>query len=148
MIADILGRHPVVGFDTSPFIYHFEAHPDFAPLTTSILKTIQSGTCRGIVSDISLLEVLVLPLRQERQDIADEYEVLLTNFPNLSLVPVSRETILRGASIRALSGLNTPDALIVATAIEHGATLVITNDQQWKKVKGIEVVCLDDLLHG
>lgn len=144
MNPELLTRHAVVAIDTSILIYHLENHPGYITYTTQILKAIQSGACRGIVSDITLLELLVLPLRQERQDVADEYEILLTNFHNMTLAPVTRLVILKAASIRATTGLKTPDALIIATAIEQGATLIITNDRQWKRVTGIEVVCLDD----
>ena len=73
MNLDLLSRHAVVAIDTSILIYHLENHPEYIAYTTQILKTIQSGACRGIVSDITLLELLVLPLRQERQDVVDEY---------------------------------------------------------------------------
>lgn len=144
MNPELLTRHAVIAIDTSIIIYHLEAHPGYIAYTTQILKAIQSGACRGVVSDITLLELLVLPLRQERLDVADEYEILLTNFHNLTLAPVTRSVILKAASIRATTGLKTPDALIIATAMEQGATLIITNDRQWKRVTGIEVVCLDD----
>jgi predicted nucleic acid-binding protein len=141
---ELLNRHAVIAIDTSILIYHLEAHPDYIAHTTQILKAIQSGACRGVISDITLLELLVLPLRQERLDVADEYEILLTNFPNLTLAPVTRTVILKAASIRAATGLKTPDALIIATAMVQGATLIITNDRQWKRVTGIEVACPDD----
>lgn len=144
MNPELLSRHTAVAIDTSILIYHLEAHPGYIAHTTQILKAVQSGACRGVVSEISLLELLVLPLRQERLDVADEYELLLTSFPNLFLAPVTRQVILKAASIRAANGLKTPDALIIATAIEQGATLIITNDQHLKRVPDIQVACLDD----
>jgi hypothetical protein len=41
-------------------------------------------------------------------------------------------------------GLWTPDAVIVATRILQGATRVISNDRPWKRLEGIDVVCLSD----
>jgi predicted nucleic acid-binding protein len=142
--TELPGRHVLVAIDTSVLIYHLEAHPGYVAHTTQILKAVQSGACQGVVSEISLLELLVQPLRQERLDVADEYEVLLTSFPNLILAPVTRQVILKAAAIRAAAGLKTPDALIIATAMEQGATLIITNDQHLKRVTGIQVACLDD----
>jgi predicted nucleic acid-binding protein len=52
---------------------------------------------------------------------------------------------VRAAEIRARHGLRTPDAIMVATAIESGATLAVTNDDAWRKVKELEVVMLRDL---
>lgn len=84
------------------------------------------------------------PLRLNRQDIADEYETLLTYFPNVVLAPLRREVLLRAAEIRVRYPLRPPDALIVATAFEHDASLIVTNDDQWKRIESVDVVCLDD----
>ncbi|MSQ20398.1 MAG: hypothetical protein EXR39_12780 [Betaproteobacteria bacterium] len=41
--------------------------------------------------------------------------------------------------------MRTPDAIMLATAIEAGATLAVTNDAAWRKVYGIEILLLRDL---
>lgn len=140
----LLLSHATVALDTSVFIYHFEAHPRYRDLTVRILRTISRGECRAVASELTLLELLVRPLQLERQDVADEYEALLSHFPNLELVPLSRKVVLRAATLRARYGLRTPDALILATAIVQGATLVITNDRHWKRVEEVKVAFLDD----
>ena len=139
-------RHAVVGRDTALFIYHFEDHPRYRALTAQILRQVSTGHCRAVVSELTLLELLVQPLRLDRQDVADEYELLLSNFPNLDIVSMDRAIILRAALLRAHHALRTPDALIVATAIEQGASLLVTNDRQLQKLVDIEVVCLDNLV--
>ena len=90
----------------------------------------------------TLLELTVLPLRQGRQDIADQYEILLTHFPNLELVPLSRVILLEAASLRATQGLRTPDAIHVATAVISGASAIVTNDASWRRLGSIPVVTL------
>jgi predicted nucleic acid-binding protein len=97
------------------------------------------------MSEISLFELLVRPLRLARQDVADEYEILLTHFPNLVMTAVSRRILLRAASVRAEYGFRAPDAIILATGIVERATMMITNDMRWKCVKDIAVLCLNDL---
>ena len=52
---------------------------------------------------------------------------------------------MHAAEVRARHGLRTPDAIMLATAVESGATLAITNDAAWRKVTGIEVLLLGDL---
>jgi predicted nucleic acid-binding protein len=42
--------------------------------------------------------------------------------------------------------LRTPDALQVATAVEHGAHVIVTNDSRWKRLREIAVVVFDDYL--
>jgi predicted nucleic acid-binding protein len=145
-VKRLFPRHAVIGLDTALFIYHFEDHPRYRTLTSAILRQVSNGYCRAVVSELTLLELLVQPLRLERQDVADEYELLLADFPHLDLVPMDRAIILRAAHLRARHGLRSPDALIAATALEQSASLLITNDRQWQKLTEVEVVCLDDLL--
>jgi predicted nucleic acid-binding protein len=52
---------------------------------------------------------------------------------------------VRAAEIRARYGLRTPDAIMIATAIESGATLAVTNDDAWRKVEELEVLVLRNL---
>ena len=92
-----------------------------------------------------LLELLVAPLKKGAQDIADEIELALTHFPHLRLAPITRAVLLSAAQIRARYGLRTPDAIMLATAFDAGATLAVTNDRAWTKVEGIEVLLLRDL---
>lgn len=140
----LLAGHDLIALDTSVFIYHFEGHPLYRDLTAQILERIAAGHCHAVVSELTLLELIVRPLHLERHDVADEYEALLSHFPHLALVPITRLVVRRAASLRATQGFRTPDALLLATGIEQGATLMVTNDAQWKKAQGIKVVCLDD----
>lgn len=142
----LLARHKVIALDTSIFIYHFEGNPAYLGLTSLVLERIQSGRAEGVASELVLLELLVRPLRLEQQDVADEYELLLTGFPHLTLCPISRQTLLHAAESRARLGFRTPDAIIVATAVARHATLLVTNDRQLKRYSGLTVACLDDFL--
>jgi predicted nucleic acid-binding protein len=51
-----------------------------------------------------------------------------------------------GAQLRAEHSLRTPDALQVATAMAHHATGYISNDSAFRRVPGLQVIVLDDLL--
>lgn len=48
--------------------------------------------------------------------------------------------------LRVNYNLKTPDAIHLATAIEHKADVFITNDKQLKKVKEIAILYLGDYL--
>ena len=109
-----------------------------------LLRQVATGDCRGISSELTLLEIQMAPISQGRDEIAGEYEILLDNFPNLTLQPVDRSILHRAVRLRARYNLKTPDAIILATGLSLGASLAVTNDKQWKRVKGIEVVCLAD----
>ncbi|MBV6417056.1 MAG: hypothetical protein CMLOHMNK_01689 [Steroidobacteraceae bacterium] len=139
--AWLRGRKRVL-LDTSLWIYHFEAHPRFGTPADRILGDLEAGRFTGIASELMLLELTVLPLRQGRQDIADEYELLLARFPNLDLVPVSREILLEAAALRAAHGLRTPDAVHLATAVVANASAIVTNDAAWPRLPGIPLLIL------
>jgi predicted nucleic acid-binding protein len=142
-----LARHPLIGLDTSIFIYHLEANQPYLPMTQQILQSVELGQCRGVVSTATLMELTVHPWRINRPDIAKQYEVLLSNFPNLSLVEVNREIARRAAQLRAIYNVRAADALQVATAIVSKATVWVSNDQKLKRLgPEIEVVILEDFL--
>jgi predicted nucleic acid-binding protein len=140
-----LRGHRRIVVDTSVWIYHLEDSPEFARPAAAVLEAIESGRVQGIASELTFLELLVRPLQLRRQDVADHYELLLDQFPNLELVPASRAVLIEAASLRARHRLRTPDAIILATGMLHGATAAVTNDAAWRTVGGIETVLLADL---
>lgn len=137
-----VGKAARVLLDTSLWIYHFEQHPQFGEAAGRVLHDLENGRLTAVASELSLLELTVLPLRLGRQDVADDYELLLTNFPHLELVPVSREILLEAAALRAAYGLRTPDAVHLATAIISQVPAVITNDASWNRVKELRIIPL------
>ncbi|MGO9934431.1 MAG: type II toxin-antitoxin system VapC family toxin [Steroidobacteraceae bacterium] len=143
---DFPGPHALVLIDTALWIYHFERHSRFGYAAGKIIEGLEAGRFRGVASELTLLELTVRPLQLARQDIADEYELLLDHFPNLELAPVTRDILLLAAGLRARHRLRTPDAIQVATAIQRGATLAVTNDDAWRTLPVIETIILSDLI--
>lgn len=139
----ITGR--AVAFDTAPLIYYLEEHPTYLPLVDELFDAIDAGNANGMTSVLTLLEVLVKPLRDGHSQIADEYRQLLTSSSNLKLHAIDEAVSQRAASLRAgHAWLRTPDALQLATAIEHGADVIVTNDERWKGLNEISVIVLKD----
>ena len=140
------GHHKRVLIDTSVWIYHFEQHPELGAAAGKIIESLEAGEFRGVASELTLLELTVRPLQLGRQDVADDYEVLLDYFPNFELEPISREILLEAAALRARHRLRTPDAIQIATGLRTGATLAVTNDEGWRNFPFIETLILADLL--
>jgi len=140
------GRHKRVLIDTSVWIYHFEQHPQFASTAARVIEDLEQGKFRGVASELTLLELTVRPLQLGRQDVADDYEVLLGYFPHFELEPISREILLEAAGLRARHRLRTPDAIQLATGLRAGATVAFTNDAAWRDLPFIEVFILSDLV--
>ena len=143
--SPIARRHQRVLIDTSVWIYHFEEHSIFGEAAGRVIEELEGGRFRGIASELTLLEITVKPLQLGRQDAADDYETLLTYFPNLDLIPISRAILLDAAGLRARHRLRTSDAIQLATAFSSGATLAITNDEAWARIAGIDTILLSDL---
>jgi predicted nucleic acid-binding protein len=128
-LREQLADHALIGLDTSIFIYHFEAHPTYKPLTEIILQGIQAGEREAVLSTVSLMELTVHPWRQGRADIARHYEALLNHFPHLQLVDITRDAARQAAQLRARYHIRPADALNVAAALVHNATAYLTNDK-------------------
>ena len=140
------GQHKRVLIDTSIWIYHFEQHPQLAAAAGKIIESLEEGEFRGVASELTLLELTVRPLQLGRQDVADDYEVLLDYFPNFQLEPISREILLEAAGLRARQRLRTPDAIQIATGLRTGVTLAVTNDEGWRNFPLMETLILADLI--
>lgn len=141
-IVTALARHQLVGLDTSVFIYHLEADTPTAEVATAALRAITAGITGGVTSGLSLMELTVKPLRLGRVDVADEYEMLVTNIPNLAVTDLDRSTLRRAAELRATFRLHPADAIQLAACLHHGATAFLTNDRDFRLVDQIEVLLL------
>ncbi len=76
----IAGR--VIAFDTAPLIYYIEENPTYLPVVEELFESIDVGTVQGLTSVLTLLEVLVRPLRDREENIADKYRMILTSSAN------------------------------------------------------------------
>ncbi len=142
-----LQAHDVIGLDTSIFIYHFEAHPRYLPLTTALLTGVAQGKPQAVTSVITLMELTVRPHQLERPAVAQHYEALLHHFPNLLLVDVDRAVARRAAALRARYRVRPADALQIAASLVHHATAFLTNDRRLARLSPLlDVVLLDDFL--
>lgn len=137
----------VVGLDTSIFIYQLEANPTYAILTKTVFENMESGKFQGVTSTITLMELTVLSWRMGHENIAREYEALLVNFPNLSILDVDRDVARLGAKLRADFNVSPPDALQVAASLQAGAKAFLTNDKRLSLLQTIiEILILDDFV--
>lgn len=137
-----------MGLDTAVFIYHIEGSPRFAGPAGIVFAELNRGTFQGLTSVLTLMELAVKPLQLGRQDIADEYEVVLAAYPHLRVVPLDRGTARRAAELRASSRLRPADVFQVAACLQHRATAFVTNDRDLRRVTGLQVILLEDFVAG
>jgi predicted nucleic acid-binding protein len=144
-LAERLSTNPIIGLDTSIFIYHLDAQPIYIPLTREIFTGIESGQMSAATSVITLMELTVHPWKMGRQDVARKYEALFAHFPNLRLFNIDRNVARRAAQLRAKFRIHPADALQVASCMVHDASLFITNDSRLSQLQPVlDILILDD----
>jgi predicted nucleic acid-binding protein len=146
MAVSRLVKGKTVFLDTAPFIYFIEKNSRYHDLMKPVISLIDAQETRGVTSTITLLEVLVHPLRDGNKKLAERYKEILLSSNGLQTYEVSHEISERAALLRAKHGLRTPDAIQLATALISKADCFLTNDPALKKVKEVKVIVLDDLL--
>ena len=89
-----------VFLDTMVFAYHLADHPRYAVLTAVLLDAIEAGRIVGLTTTVTLTEILTAPARADDRRAFQDYELYVTRFPNLKIVPVdlmlAREARLEG----------------------------------------------------
>lgn len=68
---------------------------------------------------------------------ADEEKALTAVIEELAEVAVSSRTIDAAIQLRKHTRIKVPDAIIAATAIEHNATLITRNENDFKNIKNL-----------
>ena len=135
----------VVGVDTAPLIYFIEENADYIDAVRPFFEALDRGDLRVVTSTITLLEVLIHPLRQGNRELAQQYEDILLNTDGLSTISLSPEIAEIAAQLRAQHNLRTPDAVQIATAISAGATYFLTNDSTLPDLPDLKMLVLDNL---
>jgi predicted nucleic acid-binding protein len=142
-VEDIQGQ--TVGIDTAPLIYFIEGNNKYTPVVDPFFQAMDRGEFMVVTSTITLLEVLVQPLRLGKIDLVAQYREILLDTNNLVIVDVIPDIAEGAAGLRASYNLRTPDAIQIATTMFMGSTTLLTNDKELRKMEGVKVVLLDDL---
>ncbi len=144
-LIDHLPAGSIIGIDTSPFIYQLEAAPGRLGIVAPFFQALARGKFFGVTSVLTLMELAVRPLQLGRPEVADDYELTLQNYPNLTVIDVNRQIARRAAELRAAYRLRPADSLQVSTAIVAGASTFLTNDRDLARHPlGVQVLLVDN----
>lgn len=133
-------RGRCVYLDTNILIYLMEGNAIFAPQMEEIADGILAGDFACVTSELSLCEVLVLPMRIGNTILENKYREFIEQSGAIDLVPTTRETYILAGRCRANLGLKTADAIHVASAVLAGADVFLTNDRPIKVPSALELV--------
>jgi len=129
--------------DTMFFIYHFEKDKKFLQLTTRVLDLLENGKIQCSTSYLTLMEILVKPMQEDRKDLVEEYMMVFETFPNLMLIPLEKSVAYRAAQFRSLYNLKPADAVQLASAAISSSDLFLTNDKDLIRVKELKIYLMD-----
>jgi predicted nucleic acid-binding protein len=135
----------IVAIESCTLIYGVDRHPSYGPLVAPLWAAARAGRVDLVASELIITETLVFPLRVGDARALADYETALFR-SDLRLLPVTQASLRNGARLRAELNLRTPDAVHAAAALEAGAALFVTNDPVFRRVPGLPVVVLLDLL--
>jgi predicted nucleic acid-binding protein len=74
-----------VFIDNTPLIYFIEGHSQFQDQLLKVFQANENGEIHFQTPTLTLLEVLVQPLKHQRTDLVEKYEEILSNSPNFEI---------------------------------------------------------------
>jgi predicted nucleic acid-binding protein len=131
----------IVCIDTNIVIYSVERDPIWEPKVAARLKAFAASGNTAATSDAARLECLVGPLMSGDTAVLAEYQRFFGS-PDIQMLPVTRAVWERAAQIRALFKFQSIDSVHLASAIEHGCGLFLTNDANLSRCTAIPVEIL------
>jgi predicted nucleic acid-binding protein len=144
-VADLAAafQHERIGVDTPIFISHIAGTTHLAG---EALDELAGGAFTGVTSVLTLMALAARRLHIRRPDVAEEYEVLLANDPNLVIAALDRLASRRAAELRAECRLRPAGAWQVAACREQGATASLSNDRDLRRLTDLPVWMLEDFV--
>jgi predicted nucleic acid-binding protein len=110
-----------------------------------LFEALDRGEFHVVTSTLTLLEVLVQPLRKGQTDLAELYRTILLSAVGIDVVSITPEIAETAAALRARSSLSVPDAIQLAVAKARGA-LFLTNDRKIPLLPGQPMLVLEDVI--
>lgn len=144
MLNQLKGKR--VYFDTNPIIYFVEGHETFYEAVKPIFDELDNEEFFACTSEFTITEVLIKPYRDGLDELIKDYQGLLLDSDYFSLLAMSASTFLSAAKIGGSTLMRTPDAIHIATAVEHQCDFFITNDKRIRNYQGVQVLQVSDFL--
>ena len=139
-------KNKKVFLDTAPLIYYIEENAQYSIILNKLFLENNKGVFLFQTSVITLLEVLVFPMRMNEIHLVEQYQNILCNSATINIYDITIEISKTAAVYRAKYGLKTPDSIQIATAVNTSADYFFTNDMRLKAVKEIEILVLDEFV--
>ena len=132
-----------ISLDANIILYYLHQDKNFGKQSLRLLTAIKNRT--KVISTLIYAESFVYIFEQADESLEKKQLKALEKIPKLKIVAPTKKICLLAAQLRAAYRLKTPDAIHLATAIDSGCDVFITNDDNLKKVQEITVFTLRDI---
>lgn len=142
----VLPTSGTVYLDANGFIYSIERIDPYRAALDMLWQAVSIGQVSVVTSELTLLEVLVKPLKIGDTTVAETFRTVLRRTPEVQMLPITQIVLERAANLRATVGLKTPDALHAATALLNDCALFVTNDSAFRRAVGLNIAVLHEFV--
>lgn len=137
---EALPQGSLIAVDTAPLIYWLEEHPQWGEAYAALFVGLAEGRWRGLITTVTLTEVVTGPLVQGREQLAERYESALRDPSNFALIDLTPGIAMAAARLRARYRLRLPDAVQLATALHCGANALVSHDKDFAGCNDLPVM--------
>jgi predicted nucleic acid-binding protein len=127
--------------DANVVIYFVERHPTWGPRARGRIAALRAGGDRIAVGDLARMECKVGPIASGDSPLPADFDAFFSS-PDVLVLPVTAAVCERAARIRAAERFRPLDSPHLATAVEHGCGLFLTNDAPLARFRDLPVEIL------
>lgn len=132
-------------FDTAPFIYLVENHSGYYQKVADYLTQSLTDDALLETSVLTYTEFCAKPEQLGRPDLLLDFDDLLRDFDfQMREITLGAATLAYQLQAK-YAGLKGIDAMQIATAVNAGCDVFLTNDKELKSVREIQVVVVAEL---
>lgn len=132
-------------FDTAPFIYLVENHAGYYQKVADYLTQSLTDDAMLETSVLTYTEFCAKPEQLGRPDLLLDFDDLLRDF-DFQMLEISLSAATLAYQLQArYAGLKGIDAMQIATAVNSGCDVFLTNDAALKDIREIQVVVVAEL---
>jgi predicted nucleic acid-binding protein len=137
----MLSQHRRVTVDTACCIYFIERRSEHVQKHADLVFAFaRRGTIAVDLPAIARLELMVHPLRSLDPSEMDRVRKFIERSPGITRTDITEEILYTAATVRAMTRLRTPDALVAASAAVNHCDAIIGNDRAFGALEGVRQI--------
>lgn len=125
--------------DTNPIIYVLEGSARAARFR-SLFEDIDAGRIQGVITPVTLAEIVSGPLKAGNEALAERYRRTLSQSPSWTVRDIDADIAMLAARLRLWHKLELPDAIQLAVAIHESCYALVTHDRDFASVTELAVL--------